>query len=80
MRFTKITEVNDFLRIVNECKGEVWIESPMGDKYNLKSIFSQYIALGALLSQHGDELELYCSLHEDEPNFFKFFHEHPQVL
>lgn len=79
MKLSKV-EINDFRAAVDACHGDVWLESPRGDKYNLKSIFSQYIALDALLSQHGDELELYCALSEDESNFFKFFHEHPEVL
>lgn len=36
MRLTKIKEVNDFLEIVNHCKGEVTLTSQYGDKYNLK--------------------------------------------
>lgn len=59
MKLSKTTEVKTFRAAVDACRGDVWLESPRGDKYNLKSIFSQYIALDALLSQHGDELELY---------------------
>ena len=79
MKLSKV-EINAFRAAIDACHGDVWLESPRGDKYNLKSIFSQYIALDALLSQHGDELELYCALSEDEANFFKFFYEHPEVL
>ena len=49
MRLTKIKEVNDFLEIVNHCKGEVTLTSPYGDKYNLKSLLTQYVAIAALL-------------------------------
>ena len=80
MKLSKTTEVNAFRAAVDACHGDVWLESPRGDRYNLKSVFSQCIALGALLSQHGDELELYCALHEDEVNFFKFFSEYPEAL
>jgi hypothetical protein len=27
MKFTELAEVNDFLRTVDSCKGEVWLES-----------------------------------------------------
>lgn len=80
MKLTKTTEVHAFQAAVNACKGDVWLESPNGDKYNLKSLFSQYIALDAMLSENGDELELFCALREDEANFFKFFRENPEVL
>ena len=79
MKFIKPIEVNDFLRTVEDCKGEVWLESTQGDKYVLKSVFSRYIAMSALLSEHGDELELFCQLPEDEQLFYKFFYEHPGV-
>ena len=80
MKLTKIIEVEAFRSAVNNCKGGVRLESPNGDIYNLKSTFSQYLALGALLSHSGDDLELFCDLHEDEHNFFKFFRDYPEVL
>ena len=79
MKFNKPIDVNDFLRTVEECEGEVWLETISGDKYVLKSVFSRYIAMSALLSEHGDELELYCQLPEDRAKFYKYFHEHPGV-
>lgn len=79
MKFKKPIEVNDFLRTVEECEGEVWLESVSGDKYILKSVFSRYIAMSALLSEHGDKLELYCQLPEDREKFYKYFYEHPGV-
>ena len=79
MKFKKPIEVNDFLRTVEECEGEIWLESVSGDKYILKSVFSRYIAMSALLSEHGDKLELYCQLPEDREKFYKYFYEHPGV-
>lgn len=70
MKIRNVAQLNDFLAALNECKGLVWLESPDGDKYNLKSQFSQYIALGALLSERGDFLDLYCALKDDEKYFF----------
>lgn len=80
MKLRNLKHPNIFLNVVNECKGQVWLESPEGDKYNLKSIFSQYIAVGALLLERGDWLELYCSDKDDEIRFMKFFKEHPEIL
>lgn len=79
MKIKNIEEVEGFLDAVNKCKGEVWLESPDGDKFNLKSKFSRYIALGALLSESGDNLELFCSLPEDEHYFYKYFMSFPGV-
>lgn len=80
MRLTNINEVNKFINLVNECKGDVWLESVDGDKINLKSKLSQYVAISALLSIEGDHLDLYCSSPEDEMKFIGFFREHPDTL
>ena len=80
MKLVNIKEVNNFTKTVDECTGNVWLESVDGDKINLKSKLSQYIAINALISCESDKLELFCSLPEDEQKFFKFFHENPEVL
>ncbi len=80
MKLTKISQVEDFLAIVNTCKGDVTLTSQYGDKYNMKSLLTQYVAIGALLGEKGDELELFCSSKEDEVKFLKFFNENPEVM
>ncbi len=80
MKINNITLVNEFLQIVRECKGNVYLTSNEGDKFNLKSAMSQYVAMGALLGQKGDELELWCEEKEDEAKFMKFLQEHPETI
>lgn len=80
MKLTKQLHVERFIEAVGRCKGAVWLTSQDGDQYNLKSYLSQYVAIGALLSEHGDELELWCGNKEDEANFRQFFTECPDVL
>lgn len=80
MRLANIKEVNEFLKAIDECEGSVWLESAEGDKINLKSKLSQYVAISALISCEADKLELFCSMPEDEMKFFKFFNENPKVL
>lgn len=79
MKLTKISQVEDFLAAVNAAESNVWLTSIYGDKYNLKSLLTQYVAIGALLSDKGDELELFCDSKADEALFLKFFYEHPEV-
>lgn len=79
MRIKNIEEVDGFILALNKCKGDVWLESLEGDRFNLKSKFSRYIALGALLSENGDNLQLFCSLREDEINFYEYFIKYPAV-
>lgn len=80
MKLTKSTEIDAFREAINACRGDVWLESPNGDRYNLKSLFSQFIALDAMLAENGDDLELFCSIPAEEGHFFKFFREYPEVL
>ena len=79
MKLTKISQVEDFIAAVNAAKDNVWLTSIYGDKYNLKSLLTQYVAIGELLGDKGDELEFFCDKKEDEALFLKFFFEHPEV-
>ena len=80
MRLTKAIEVEDFLKAADNAKNNVYLRSVYGDCYNLKSALSAYVAVGALLGEHGDELELFCDSREDKRFFCRFFKDHPEVL
>ena len=56
------------------------MKDPDGNIFNLKSVISHYIALGRLLEEHGDLLELFCDNKDDEVHFRKFFKDNPDVL
>lgn len=79
MRFNSINDVEAFLNLVNRLEGAIWLESKYGDKYNLKSKLTQYVAMGELIKGHGDELELFASHPESEAELVRFLGEH-QVL
>ena len=72
MKLQNIQEVEEFRKVVHQCKGRVYLESLEGDIFNLKSAMSEYIALGRLLSEQGDSLELFASNHEDEGLLLSF--------
>ena len=40
MKIKNIIHVNKFLQAVEKCEHDVWLTSPYGDKYNLKSALS----------------------------------------
>lgn len=80
MKLNNGVEIVTFRNAIRQCKGSVWLESPEGDKFNLKSVFSQYLAIGNLLGERGQELDLYCDNAEDEKKFFEMFNKHPDML
>ena len=61
MKLQNIHEVEDFRKVIHQCKDDVFLKSQEGDVFNLKSAMSEYIALGRLLSEQGDSLELFAS-------------------
>lgn len=80
MKIKNIKDVNTFLNVVNECTGDVTLTSAYGDKFNLKSQLSQYVAVAALLGEHGEDLELWCSDKVDEAKMLQMFKDHPEMM
>ena len=79
MRIKNIEDVEVFLNVVKQCKGDVTLTSQYGDKFNLKSELSQYVAVAALLGEHGEELELWCADKSDENRFLEMFKSNPEM-
>lgn len=75
MKLKDAAQVNEFLAAVNQCKDQVYLVSQYGDKFNLKSQLSQYIAIAALVNQAGEDLELFCDSKEDEAIMLKYIVE-----
>lgn len=65
-------QVEDFIQVIKECEGSVWLESIYGDRFNLKSVLSRYVAIGKLITEEGEYLELFASSTEDEIKLMKF--------
>lgn len=80
MKLKNSKEIKAFEEAINKSRGEVWLETPDGDKLNLKSLYCKYIAIDKMLEDKGEDLELYCQFKEDEMNFFKFFNDYPDAL
>ena len=72
MKLRTITDIERFRNTINSCSGAVWLESAIGDKFDLKSVFSQYIAIGRLIEDHNEELEIFASLPEDGAKILAF--------
>lgn len=80
MKIKNITDVETFLEVVNQCEGDVTLTSIYGDKFNLKSTLTQYVAVASLVGEHGEELELWCSNKNDEAKFLRMFYDNPNMV
>jgi len=75
MRLTNVKDVKKFIDVVNSCEDTVYLKSQEGDVFNLKSSMSQYIAVGRLIEESGDSLELFADSKEDEAKLIRFLYE-----
>lgn len=74
VRFMKITNINQIhtvLATIDNCKGDVQLRFNNGDWFSLKSRFSRYVAMDALIRDCNEELELYCCNQQDEEYLYK---------
>ena len=64
---------DDFIKAIDECKGDVYLETKDGDILNLKSKLCQMIGLSTILN-HSEvaEATIRCTNPEDETMLFRF--------
>ena len=75
MKLTNVKDVQKFIATVNACENDVYLKSVEGDVFNLKSSLSQYIAIGRLIEDAGENLELFAQTREDEARLLKMLTE-----
>lgn len=73
MKVTNIKDVEKFFQVVDSCKGKVELVTGEGDRLNLKSKLTQYVALANIFS-NGEipQLELIASEKEDVDKLLNF--------
>ena len=66
-------DVNEFIKLIDTCKGNVYLVTDEGDKLNLKSKLSQLIGLSRLIKGGiVANAALVCDNIEDEALLFRF--------
>ena len=66
MKITNIQDINDFFKVVDKCEGRVELTSSEGDRINLKSKLTQFVAMAQLMNTtYVKELEIVASEPED---------------
>ena len=66
MKITNIQDINDFFKVVDKCEGRVELTSSEGDRINLKSKLTQFVAMAQLMNTtYVKELEIVAFRTED---------------
>lgn len=66
-------DFDDFIKAVDECKGDVYLETNDGDVLNLKSKLCQMLGLSTILKNtEVTEATIRCTNPEDETMLFRF--------
>ncbi len=71
----KMHDINfdDFIKAIDSCKGDVFLETTDGDVLNLKSKLCQIVGLTTILKGASiSEASLRCTNPEDETLLFRF--------
>ncbi len=74
MKLYKIDNAEEFMAVVDKCSGPVELVSPEGDRLNLKSQLTKYIAVSKLFSNKAyiNKLELVAYEKEDIEALMKY--------
>ncbi len=73
MKINNISNTEEFFKVIDQCKGTVELITSEGDRLNLKSKLSQYVALSKMFSEAKiGGIELVAHEPEDVDRLFKF--------
>lgn len=56
MKLYHISDINAFLDVIDSCKGKVELVTNEGDRLNLKSKLTQYVALEKIFASENTEI------------------------
>ena len=63
----------DLIKVINKCKGDVYLETSDGDSLNLKSRLCQMLGLSTILENtEVEEAWVRCTNKDDETMLFRF--------
>lgn len=75
MKVFNITDIDGFFKVIDKCEGRVDLVTGEGDRLNLKSKLSQYVALAKVFSDGViDELELVAHEPKDVERLVSFMY------
>lgn len=74
MKFRHISDIDGFFDAVSQCKGRVELVTDEGDRLNLKSKLTQYLAMAKVFSKGSEipEMDIIASEKEDMERLLEF--------
>ena len=73
MKVEKVTNIPEFFKIVDSCKGRVELLTGEGDRLNLKSKLCQFLSMAQIFSRQDElHLELVASEEEDLKKIYEY--------
>ena len=76
MKIERISNIQEFFKIIDSCKGRVELLTGEGDRLNLKSKLCQYLSMGQIFSRQAElHLEIVASEEEDLQKICRFLTE-----
>ena len=75
MKIQNIKDVDAFFKVIDQCKGKVELVSAEGDRVNLKSKLTQYLAMANMFSNgYIKELDLVATDKDDVERLIDFMY------
>lgn len=73
MKIQNVMDVDEFIKVIDSCKGKVELVTGEGDRLNLRSRLCQYVALDKLFADKTlGELEIIAAEPEDVTKLVNF--------
>lgn len=66
MKVENITDIQEFFKVIDSCKGKVELVTGEGDRLNLKSKLSQYVSVASIFQGRDEIPELEIIAYEKE--------------
>ena len=73
-------DLNDFLTVLDNCKGKVFLNTDDGDSVSIRSRLFLLSTLGKAINGQIEKISVRCELPEDETKLFRYalYREKPQ--
>lgn len=76
MKVENIKNIDKFFEMIDKCKGKVELVTADGDRLNLKSTLTKYVALAKVFSDGTiGSMEIIAHECEDAMTIFRYMHE-----